>query len=245
MILSKKRKAFTLVEVTVVVALTVVAIASLYSGLIGGRKAVSKGFEHLDRLGKINRLLQYCKRVLRYTTSIEKVTASGGSKYIIHYVEQFKSDGINYELQNMEFESNCVNDKTTIAITYLGDKKVYVLNGIGFSFSLKKNLASVKLTYLNGTRPPVALSLFAPFVDPLATFDFGGGSAGSGDAVDSAAVSSIQFHDVSFEEEKDDLTQSSDLDGEDDETSGLLEFLNISRDKWNPISEPIKADSTG
>jgi len=244
MTLPTKRRAFTLIEVIVVSSLVVVAIASLYSGLIGGRQAVNKGFSHLDRLGKINRILQYCKRVLRYTTSIEKVTNSDNTKYVINYVESFKGSKMQLQLQKMEFKSSCINDKTTIVITYLGQENVYLLDGLNFSFSLKKNLALVKLTYLDGTRPPVALSLFAPFIDPLAVFDFGGSSVNNGEASDSAPVSSIQFHDVDFSNKKNEPSVPDPQEDSDNDPPEPLDFLEIAGDKWNPIDKPIESNNT-
>jgi len=213
--LKSGKTGFTLIETIMTVSLLAVILIILNSGLIGGRKAVKKGMEHLNRFDEINRVLEYCKRSLRYAVSIEQTNTGVETRYIITYVDKIEPDGITNQQRIMTLVSRPEGNNTEIRIIYRGKEISHVLDGINLLISSAANLTTVEMSHLDGRRPPVVLSLFSPFMDSW------GASAGDGSETDSlpgdpllpgvsSESSDLDFNTVDFSNEQSPGNSSSD-----------------------------------
>ena len=166
--MKNRRRAFTIVEIMVCAALVAVVFAAVNSGLFTGRKAAEKGLNYLDRLGKINRLLEHCKRAVRFATKITPSNGPGNSRlYQIKYIERVKAPGLTRIENEMKIKAKPVKNGTTVIVKYKDKKTTYQLKDLEFFMELDKNLATIALSPTKGKRPPIALSLFAPFLNQV------------------------------------------------------------------------------
>jgi len=166
--MNQRRRGFTLVELLVCAGLVVVTLVAVHGGLFSGRKAAEKGLNYLDRLGKINRLLEHCKRAVRYATRITPGVAPGNARtYVIDYIERVEAPRLTRVENDMRILARTDRHGTKVVVKHKGKRAVYLLNDLDFHFEVDRNLATITLTPLKGNRPPIALSLFAPFLEPV------------------------------------------------------------------------------
>lgn len=166
--MNRRRRAFTIVEIMVCAALVAIVFAAVNSGLFTGRKAAEKGLNYLDRLGKINRLLEHCKRAVRFATQITPQHGPGAARsYVIKYIEKVEAPGLTRVEKEMRIKAKPVKKGTKVTIKYKNKKTTYQLNDLEFFMELDKNLATIALSPTKGNRPPIALSLFAPFLNQV------------------------------------------------------------------------------